>query len=203
MSTISPPANIGFGTVVGQFVLDIVDSADAGADPDFVTASGSITFTPSVAKLLDATATPNPVTVVRSKITGVLDSSGYLCTPNSDGSPGARGLKLIATDDTDLNPVNWTWGVTYNLLDASGKQLTAPAPHSMLLPQGTTVDLTNVAPVDSSTGDAIVVGPRGSKWYVGHGTPAVWLAANPTVFDDALPDDQYLDLDTGNIYTLS
>lgn len=195
MSTISPPANIGYGTVVGQFVLDIADTADVDTVPDFVTATGTITFIASVGKLLDSGASPNPVTVVRTKITGVLDSSGYLCTPLADGSPGARGLKLIATDDTDLNPVGWTWGVTYSLFDATGKPTTSPQAHSMLLPQGTTVDLTNVAPVDSSTGNAIVVGPRGTNWYTGHGAPGTIAGS--------LPGDQYLDLDTGDIYTLS
>lgn len=201
--TVTPPTNVGFGTVVGQFILDVVDSGDAGQDPDFVPASGTITFTASVPKVLDAGAAPNPVTIVRWQITGILDSNGFLCTPDpSDPTiAGAQGIKLIATDDADLNPVNWTWTVSYSLVGPDGSRLGSPRGHSMALPQGTTVDLTLVQPVESSTGNAILVGsigptgPRGSDWFTGHGAPGTIVGS--------LPGDQYLDLDTGDIYNLS
>jgi len=162
MATVTPPSNIGYGTVEGQFLLDINDSADAGTEPDFLAATGTIVFTASVPKVQDATASPNPVTVVRSPITGVLDAQGYLCVRLADGSAGARGVKLVATDDEDLNPTGWTWTVTYKLFGPdSGIQLTAPAKHSIEVPEGETVDLTLVAPVATSTGEAMVVGPAG------------------------------------------
>lgn len=149
MATITPPANVNYGTVTGRFVIDIVDSADAGDEPDFVVPTGTITFVASVGKLLDATALPDPLTILRYPITGILDAQGYLCTPLANGSAGARGLKLIATDDTDLNPTGWVWNVTYALKDPAARTLSSPAPHKMALPTNTTIDLTTVIPPDS------------------------------------------------------
>lgn len=40
-----------------------------------------------------------------------------------------------------------------------------------------------------------VAGTRGSKWYVGTGAPGVIAGS--------LPDDQYLDQSTGDVYTLT
>jgi hypothetical protein len=208
MATVTPPANIGFGTVVGRFLTDAADGIDVDDLPDFYAATGLITFTKAVIDVKDATASPDPVTDISVPVIGILDDQGYLCTPIYDGeamTAGDRGIKLVATDDTDLNPHDWTWSVHYALRSQKGDQLPGPTDHSIALPQGTTVDLTLAGHVESSTGDAVtvIVGPRGSRWFVGHGTPTAWETANPGVFATAVPYDEYLDLDTGNIYTFS
>lgn len=46
-----------------------------------------------------------------------------------------------------------------------------------------------------SQGPAGATGARGSKWFTGSGAPGV--------ISGSLPDDQYLDVSTGNVYTLS
>ena len=148
--TVTAPSNINFGTVVWRAVSDITDREDVGADPDFIAPTGTVTFVASVSNLRDNTATPAPVTIIRDTITGVLDSEGYLCTALDDGTAGARGVKLIATDDPDLNPTAWAYNVTYSLKGANQRSLTMTA-HQIYVVTGEVVDLTLVGPVANAT----------------------------------------------------
>lgn len=149
---ITPPSNISYGDVVGQFTLDKIDSSDPDIDPDFVPARGEVFFTASTKYLLDATAVPNPATILRTTIRAILDSDGYLCTPTAPTSnvPARRGIRLIATDDEDLNPTGWVWNVTYSLLDVDDRQLGAPASHQLAVPAGETRDLTTAIPPENA-----------------------------------------------------
>ena len=105
MSVIVPPSNISYGTVVWRAVSDVEDSInDSDTDPDFIAPTGTIVFVPRVIFLRNTTAQPEPLSLIRGAIPSVLDGQGYLCTPLADGSAGARGIKLIATDEADLNP---------------------------------------------------------------------------------------------------
>ena len=149
------PNNVNYGTVVGQFLLAYADSNDSGDQPDGIPAKGSIYFRPSPVKLLDSGSSPNPVTILPAVVECVLDSEGYLL-----GYPGDRGVRLVATDDADLNPTDWTWTVDFRLTD----QDDVPVPiasFSIELPSDTTVDLTTVSPVPSANGTYYLVGPAG------------------------------------------
>lgn len=144
------PTNISTGRVVGQYGYDVVDGSDPDDEPDFVPTQGALAFSASVTKVLDATASPNPVTIIRQPIPAVLDDDGYVCTPNADGSAGARGVRLIATDDPDLNPVNWKWTVSFAFKNPAGNGIKVPEPFSFYLPSGATIDLTTVTPADGA-----------------------------------------------------
>lgn len=149
------PSNLGYGTVNGRFLLGYADSADGDLYPDGVAAQGSIFFTPSPANIIDSGASPAPVFVLPATVEATLDSEGYLC-----GYGTTRGIRLVATDDTDAQPVNWTWKATFRLTDASGT--TVPMTEfSFALPQGTTIDLTSVAPIPGANGTYYTVGPQG------------------------------------------
>lgn len=154
------PSNIGFGTVVGQFIATAADSSDPDREPDVVPVQGTIIFTPQIPYVRNIGATPNPVTMLKVPIVGILDSEGYLCNPVIDPETGfyQRGVPLIATDDPDINPVEWTYQVSYTL-SLNGRQIVTPPNHPIVVPTGETVDLTLVGPVASSTGNAIVRGP--------------------------------------------
>lgn len=155
------PSNLSYGTVTGQFILAYADSVDSGSEPDAVPAQGSIYFTPSPAVLKDIGATPNAVTILPAVVSATLDSSGYLC-----GYGTTRGIILTATDDTDAQPVGWTWNAEFRLTDASGVSVPVPS-FSFSLPSGSTVDLTAVSPVADSNGTYyLVAGPTGPQ-----GTP--------------------------------
>lgn len=147
------PTNVDTGRVEGRFIVGVVDGPDQDLDPDGIPAQGTVTFTASVPYLPDPFASPAPVTILKAPIIGVLDSEGYLCTPDpaDPRKPGYRGLRLIATDDPDLSVQGWTWTVTYNFQRVAGVALSI-ASHSMALPSGSTVDLTTVVKVPSSNG---------------------------------------------------
>lgn len=137
----SLPSNVGFGTVVGQFLVIEPDSADPGQDPEASAASGTVTFTATPTKFKNIGATPNPVTLLPQPVICTLDANGYIV----DGQ-GAQGVKLVATDDPDLDPINWTWTATFDILGFAIEQV------SFVLPENTTVDLTSVLPSDGSDG---------------------------------------------------
>ena len=149
------PSNVDYGTVEGQFLLAYADSNDVDLFPDGQPAKGSIFFTPSPSKLLNASSTPNPVTIVPQTVEVQLDNDGYI-----EGYSGERGVRLVATDDADLNPLNWTWSVEFRLTD----QQDVPVPiagFSFSLPAGDTIDLTTLTPVPDANGTYYLVGPTG------------------------------------------
>lgn len=185
----SLPSNVNYGSVVGQFIASIMDGPDANRFPDSLPLGGEITFTPSVAYVKNVNTTPNPVTIVKTVVTGILDAEGYLCTPVPDSSGNfQRGVFLVATDDPDLNPRGWTWTVDYRFT-LEGRPVASPARHSISVPTDTVVDLTTASPVPASVGNVTVIGPAGPAGPTGlsayesavkngfQGTEAQWLNA--------------------------
>lgn len=142
MSATDLPSNIGYGTIVGRFLVAYADGPDADLYPDGAPASGSIFFTPSVERLKNPTALPDPVTILPTVIECNLDEEGYLI-----GANGNRGISLIATDDEDNNPTGWTWNVSYKLTDQSGAALRGIGSYNLSIPTGATIDLITNAPV--------------------------------------------------------
>jgi hypothetical protein len=160
------PTNVDYGTVVGQFLLAYGDGIDADVYPDGAPAKGSIYFRPSPAKLLNAASSPNPVTILPAVVECTLDANGYLLGPD-----GTQGVNLVATDDTDLNPTDWTWLVEFRLTDQDDVPVSV-ASYSIELPASTTVDLTTVSPVPSASGTYYLVGPTGPTGPTGATGPA-------------------------------
>jgi len=149
------PSNVSYGTVVGRFLLAYADSSDVDLYPDGVPAKGSVFFTPSPANLKDTSATPAPVTILPSRVEATLDADGYLC-----GYTGNQGIRLVATDDVDLNPLNWTWLAEFRLTDENDASVTLSS-FSFSLPAGNTVDLAAAAPVPDANGTYYLIGPAG------------------------------------------
>lgn len=150
------PTNLSYGTVVGRFLLAYADGIDLDLGPDGAAAKGSIFFTPSVITLKDNLSSPSPVTVLPKTVECVLDADGYLLGPD-----GTRGVRLLATDDPDANPVNWTWSVDFRLTDQDDVPITGLSKYSFQLPSDSTVDLTLVAPVPGANGTYYNIGPTG------------------------------------------
>lgn len=195
------PSNISYGTVKGRFLLAYADGVDSDVFPDGAPAKGSILFTPSPANIKDTTAVANsvltPVTILPGTIACELDSEGYLL-----GTDGTRGVRLVATDDPDMNPTNWTWQVDYRLTDQDGAAVRGVPTHDMSLPSGTTVDLTQVAPVASSDGTYYIVGPQGLQGVRGR----YFTSDTPPTFteeDELYPlveGDAWFNVNTGKLY---
>lgn len=154
--TLTPPS---YGKVVGRFIVGIGDGVDADVYPDGAVPTGTVTFTPSVTKVLVANGSPDPFTFELQPITATLDSSGYLTFNNQSG------VWLVATNDTTTNPSGFTYSVQYNISYSGGvidkSKFDISVPTSSLTDSSTWTDLSKVSPVPSSAGNAIVVGPAG------------------------------------------
>lgn len=158
------PSNVTYCTVTGTFVQAVADGSDSDHNPDASPVSGaSITFTPSVNLLRDPTA---PGTVIVPKaITVTTDASGQII--DAQGNPG---VVLVATDDPNVTPINWTWNVS-TLIGST------PISFDIAAPGGTTVDLAQVIPVPAAPGVVLqpgVPGPANSLTIgtVTSGSPA-------------------------------
>lgn len=147
------PTNVSYGTVTGRFLLAYADSSDPGPDPDGAPAKGYVIFTASPLKLLDASATPAPVTILPAPVVANLNEDGYI-----EGYTGDAGIRLVATNDADINPLNWTWQVDFRLTDEADVPVSLPA-FSFELPADSTVDLTTVSPVPTANGTFYLTGP--------------------------------------------
>jgi hypothetical protein len=159
------PTNVGYGTVTGRFMLAYADGGDADVFPDGVSAKGTVYFTPSPVYLRNSSAAPAPVTILPSTVECVLDADGYIL-----GTDGTAGVRLVATDDADNNPVNWTWSVEFRLTDQDDVPIRTIPKFSFELPQGTSVDLTDVTPVTDANGTFYLVGPTGPSNVLSVGT---------------------------------
>lgn len=138
------PSNVSFGTVVGRFMRAVADGPDTGRDPDGIPFAGlTVKFIPSADRFKNATATP-PVMIVADPITATTDADGYLIDPE-----GEQGIRLLATDDEDLNPTGWTWGVA---ISGTGFRTVS---FNFALPSDGTIDLATVVPVPGNPGQAM------------------------------------------------
>ena len=156
------PANVGTGRVHGTVLQWLVDSGDPGVIPDvspFSTAT--IKFTPSVKYVLHP-------------------SSGSIIVPVPDpitvGVAGDIDVTLVATDDVDLNPTDFTYKVDITIIGGSID------PFNISVPSGSDRLLTELVAVAESSGVYTTQGPQGLSAYqvaVSNGfvgTEAQWLA---------------------------
>jgi hypothetical protein len=135
-------ANIQFGTVIGRFFAKVGDTADVGTEPDEVPLTGTVLFTPNVQAILVPEGTPNPYTALPRPVLAQV-TAGVLQFNSTD-------LKLVATDSPSTLPLNWTYTVTFALINAG-----VPVPYDSFdisVLSGTVVDLSVIAPVPSSEG---------------------------------------------------
>lgn len=145
-----------FGTVTGRFLAIVADSpADSDDEPDLAPVTGQVRFTPSL-----AAGVAEGAIVLPTPVTADLDSQGYVSLN------GVRGVTLVATDSTGINPSNFTYAVSFIDLRYSGIPLTYRS-FSFNLPAGTAVDLSEAAPVGTSNGVAILRGEKGDPGPAG------------------------------------
>lgn len=115
--------------------------------------------------------------------------TGIAADPGTDDTAVNAGWQLLAIQGA-TGPTGPT-GATGPKGDTG-----AAGPTGAQGPAGAT-GATGPAGADGATGPQGATGVRGSQWYTGHGAPT---AGNTT---GSLANDQYLDLDTGDVYTLS
>lgn len=148
------PSNVGTGTVTGNFSEDAI--------PGVTLTSWKVTLYPSVRQFADVTATPPSIAFLKPSYEGTLDASGNL------------SMVVPATDDTSLNPLGFTYRVAYTF---PGLGLN-PTSFYISVPEGGTVDLPAVNPVQQSNGAVLVEGvPTGGT------TGQVLAKASGTSYD--------------------
>lgn len=148
----SMPAGIAAVTLTGRY-----------ARPDGTPYAGSVTLSaPDVIRLPDADVT------ALGSVSVTLDGTG------------AFSVVLIATDNADSRPTNFTYTVTETLVGQATRT------YSIALPQGTpTVDLADIAPAVASGGEVLLVtGPAGKTILNGTAAPASGTGSNGDFFLD-------------------
>jgi hypothetical protein len=133
------PGNVGTGTVTGTFT-----------DDDGTAAAGKVYFIPPVPYLLDPSA--DTIVVLYQHIV-TLDANGDFTQV------------LVATDDTDLSPVDWTWQVRIEL---QGKP---PRSFPIAVPAGSTRDLADIAPAPTSSSGTPAVRTTSWELFAEYTTP--------------------------------
>jgi hypothetical protein len=133
MADVPPQVNYGF--ITGRFVQFVADSGDANDRPDEIPLTGTATLTPTVTLMRFPTTTPPRTAVVTRVICKIVD--GNLLAPD-----GSTKLAVIASDQPDGDPTFVQWMVDIRL-DAVTTQ---PAPITINVPTGGTIDLTTVIP---------------------------------------------------------
>jgi len=158
------PADVGLCTVTGTLTRSLqIEGTDL--EPDVEPLIGSVRFTPSVDRV---THGASDSIIFLDPITAELDENGQFV------------VSLVATDDTDLNPKDWTYSVAFHLKNAK------LATFSINAPAGGTVDISEVAPARSSTGVVVYpVGPQGPPGPAGADGPAG--PAGPAGADSTVP----------------
>ena len=184
------PSNLSYGSVTGRFIVAYADSNDSGSEPNAIPAAGSVFFTASPIFIKDVTASPSAVTVLPAVVEATLDADGYI-----QAYAGTPGVILVATDDPQGNPVDWTWRVDFRLSDQAGTPVAIPS-FSFSLPSGGTVDLTSLAPVPSADGTFYITGPKGADFVV---RGVVASEANLPEFGN-IDNQGYITEDTGHLW---
>jgi hypothetical protein len=138
------PADVGTGVVrIKVRRVGLVEGAPPETDP----VTGKVVFTTSV-PMLRHTVT-NEI-YVSTPVTAYLDK-------------GDAVVELIATNDAQISPINWTYTVNFVLDDALVVE-----PISISVAEGTDVELATIIPLSDASGNFYIQGPPGQD---GHADP--------------------------------
>lgn len=158
----SLPAEVLYGTVTAQLFTAEIDSIDADLLPEGVPVAGTVTIKPSAQALRDSVG---KAIILPKPMTYNLDAEGNLISPD-----GTIGVTLIASDSPSIQPLNFTYNVSFDLVG------TTLSGFNFYLPNGETLDLSEVAQVSPDSGAYFVVGPQGIPGPQGiQGPPGTYI----------------------------
>lgn len=119
-------------------------------------ARGLVVFEASVSYIPDPLASSGPRTVVPEPVLAIIDTSGYICTPDPNDltKAGERGVVLDTTDSLSEDGGDWTWVARPQLRSVNGVQMIdAIPPFGFVLPAAAdSLDLADVQKVPASPG---------------------------------------------------
>lgn len=109
----TPPSWASHSRVNGTFALAIDDGDDTDTLPDYIAASGSVTFDPSVPRVF---VSEPRVVLIPQMFTVQLDENGHF------------EVDLVATDIPGSDPASWTYEVVVRLDGEDDWKFTIAAP---------------------------------------------------------------------------
>lgn len=173
------PSNIETGTVVGRLLAPTVDGPLPGTDKAAVPSNVVVDFAPSLARIPAPAATPGPVTFLTGTarpVTGVIDSEGYLSTPDPDNAdiPQFRGVRLVASNSDGMSVTGWEWLATVRL--KTGRVLFTLR---FAVPADGEVDLTNATPAPTGPDGAALIW-EGAEEPPAAGNYTIWVQPDGT-----------------------
>ncbi|MYW28316.1 glycerophosphodiester phosphodiesterase [Streptomyces sp. SID2119] len=152
------PAGLATVTLTGRYIR-----------PDGTPLKGTVTIaTPALLTL------PNADTISAGSATATLDAEGMF------------SLKLISTDQPDMQPSQWAYTITEKFQDIATRTYSIQLPSTF-----TTVSIADIAPADPSQGQYVIVpgppGPKGTSILTGVGAPSPLLGGNGDSYIDTTP----------------
>lgn len=139
------PTNVQYGRVIGTYINAVADGSDDDANPDAEAATGAITFTPRVTRIVNNDGV-KPVTILPKPIRADLKNGEIV------DSQDRVGITLVANKNTTgQNPVEWQYDVQYQINGA-----TLPT-FPLSIEPGEEVDLSVVSPLPAEPGIVQVV----------------------------------------------
>ena len=178
------PANVGVCGIKGKFVASRLVPGDADGVLDVFAIQGlRVTLTPSPPYLKNKTSAP-PQQIVAEPMVMETDATGVLRDVT-----GRDVMWVIATDDPDLDPVNWTYTVSFQGTNASSFR-----PFSIAAPQGQTLDLALITPSPAALGVSVSVAQAAEAAAAAYASQAAASAASvgPAVTDAVTKADTAL-----------
>lgn len=141
------PSNVEYATVRARFLRAVLDTDDAGTDPDGIPLAGlQILFTPALTPAVVKVPRANPpATIQVMPFTLVTDSEGYLSNPIDN----ERFVKLIASNGAEIEPSGWSYTVTITGEGFPSQNF------SIILSPGQNLDLTTAVPVPTNPGTTL------------------------------------------------
>ena len=139
------PESIGTGLVTGRLVKAMIDGPDDDRNSDYAPLEGfKVVFTPSVNTV--RTKSQSPAIIALLPITVNTNEEGFIVSPD-----GQEGVRLVATNDPNLSPTNFTYEVSVSGEDIESKSW------FITVPKDSTQDLSTTYPVPENLGSEIPI----------------------------------------------
>lgn len=149
------PEEIPTGTIVGQFYFVNEDNIDADTAPELTVVSGKVSF---VCEATEPLRMPTKkAIIIPMEFDAEFDSQGRLV-------PAGRtelGIELPASNSPLFNPTDFTWKVTFDLIDVATQYTIQIPSFSIVVPEGVVSDIVDLMPVSVAPGTIMVQGPQG------------------------------------------
>ena len=144
------PGNIGYCHVTWRVGQAVADGSDPDHFPDWLPQPDvEVQFIASPARVRVPSSPLGPLTILPRPIAARTDANGILRLWKDGIFADEPGVYLVASNDPDMVPFNWTWMARIQIPGSTSFDV------SFVASDGVPVDLTNVIPVPAQPGQTI------------------------------------------------